>query len=364
MGRVTKKMVPYLKAGDIPLIAHRDLDEVAVESLLRTRVKVVLNCSPFVTGLFINSAPLRLLESGVHLIESLEEGLFDLLEDGEEIQIHGSSVAREGNVIAVGQIFDREVYRERVTVAEQKAVTVMGDFLDNTLSYASRERELFLGNLTVPHIKTDMRGRDAVVVVRGKSYREDLHILRHYLKDASPILIGVDGGGDALLEAGFRPHIVIGDMDSISDKTLFAAREIIVHAYVDKRGCPGAVRVKQLGLDYTLFTAPGTSEDIALLLAYEKGAELIVALGTHFGFKEFLEKGRKGMASTFLARLKVADRLVDAKGVSRLYRRTNPAYLITVLFMAGMLPVGVILILSPLAQHFFRLIFLRLRLGF
>src|ERR671917_492233 len=83
---------------------------------------------------------------------------------------------------------------------------------------------------------------------------------------------------------------------------------------------PCSKRVEALDLPNVVFEATGTSEDIAMLLAHERGAELIVAVGTHANLIEFLDKGRKGMASTFLTRLRVGNILVDAKGVSRLYR--------------------------------------------
>jgi uncharacterized membrane-anchored protein len=159
-----------------------------------------------------------------------------------------------------------------------------------------------------------------LVVVRGYDYREDLAVLRPYIREYRPILIGVDGGADALIEAGYRPDVIVGDMDSVSDHALRCGAEVVVHAYADGRA-PGLQRVQDLGVAAVVFPAAGTSEDVALLLADEKGAELIVAVGTHATLVEFLDKGRQGMASTFLTRLRVGGKLVDAKGVSRLYRR-------------------------------------------
>ena len=56
-----------------------------------------------------------------------------------------------------------------------------------------------------------------------------------------------------------------------------------------------------------------------MLLAFEQHATLIIAVGTHATMVEFLDKGRRGMASTFLTRLRLGPVLVDAKGVNRLY---------------------------------------------
>ncbi len=199
--------------------------------------------------------------------------------------------------------------------------------------------------------------------MRGKGFRQDLKALRAYLREKRPVLIGVDGGADALLEFGLIPDVIIGDMDSVSDTALRLARERVVHAYADGRGVPGAVRLDRLGLSYQTFSAPGTSEDIALLISFELGAELIVAIGTHFSVTDFLEKGRRGMASTFLVRLKVGDRLVDVRGVSRLYGRRSIGSLLPIMFLAGVMPAAVLIAFSPLVQHLLHLLWLRLRLA-
>ena len=187
------------------------------------------------------------------------------------------------------------------------------------MDYLRKERELLFDGVGVPDIRTDLDGRHVLIVVRGYHYKEDLQTLRHYIREYRPILIGVDGGADALIEARHRPDLIVGDMDSVSDDALRCGAEIVVHAYRDGRA-PGLERVRALGVEPVVFPATGTSEDVAMLLADDKGAELIVAVGTHVTLVEFLDKGRSGMASTFLTRLRVGGKLVDAKGVSRLYR--------------------------------------------
>jgi uncharacterized membrane-anchored protein len=160
-----------------------------------------------------------------------------------------------------------------------------------------------------------------LIVVRGIDYREDLRALRRigYIADLEPVLIGVDGGADALLDEGLKPDIIIGDFDSVSSDALRTGAELVVHAYPGGEA-PGAERLDRLGFEYKVFEAPGTSEDVAMMLAWEGRAELLVAVGTHSSMNEFFDKGREGMASTFLTRMRVGTILVDAKGVSRLYR--------------------------------------------
>jgi uncharacterized membrane-anchored protein len=122
-------------------------------------------------------------------------------------------------------------------------------------------------------------------------------------------------------------------MDSVSDQVLRCGAEIVVHAYPDGRA-PGMDRLNKLNVRAITFPAAATSEDLAMLLADEKGASLIVAVGTHGTLVEFLDKGRSGMASTFLTRLKVGGKLVDAKAVSRLYRQATPTSAVALLVTA------------------------------
>jgi uncharacterized membrane-anchored protein len=215
-------------------------------------------------------------------------------------------------------------------------------FAANTIEFLRRERDLLLDGIGVPDIRTDFENRQALLVVRGYHYREDLQALRPYIREYRPVLIGVDGGADALRDEGLKPDLIVGDMDSVSDATLLCGAELIVHAYPDGRA-PGLQRVHDLGLEAVVFPAAGTSEDAAMLLADEKGAELIVAVGSHATLIEFLDKGRAGMASTFLTRLRVGGKLIDAKGVSRLYRSRigTPSLLLLILAAVVVISVAV-----------------------
>jgi uncharacterized membrane-anchored protein len=70
----------------------------------------------------------------------------------------------------------------------------------------------------------------------------------------------------------------------------------------------------------------------------------------HHTAVEFLDKGRAGMASTFLTRLRVDDKIVDAKGVSRLYQSPVPAKVIIPLVLAAAVAVAVALKVLPGGQ--------------
>jgi uncharacterized membrane-anchored protein len=228
------------------------------------------------------------------------------------------------------------------------------------MRYLREEGRLLAEGIEFPSLETRFRDRHALVVARGPGYKRDLRIVRGYVRDFKPVLVGVDGGADALLEAGYRPDVIVGDMDSVSDEALRSGAEVLVHAY-EHGEAPGAERVEALGVPYHVVPAPGMSEDVALLLAYEKGSELIVAVGTHFNLVEFLERNRAGMSSTFLARLKVGEILIDAKGVSRLVSRQVGVWPLVGFALAGVGAIVVAVVSSPALRDVFELVSLRLR---
>jgi len=365
----TKRLVPRLKAGDIALIDHPDLDGVAAEALVSRQVSAVVNLSPFVTGRYPNSGPGILLRAGIPLFECHDRHIAELVQEGALATI-------DGNILRLSHAPDREFVLEHLdeehiqqllTAAQERLKTELRAFAQNTLEYLQQESDPLLDVLEVPDISTPIAGRHVVVVVRGERFKQDLSAIRNYIRDMRPVLIGVDGGADALLEIGLKPHLIVGDMDSVSDQALYCGAELVVHQFSSSdRVSPGLERVQRMELPHKIWRAPGTSEDIAMLLAYEKGAQLIVAVGAHFSLLEFLEKGRRGMSSTFLTRLRVGDRLVDAKGVSQLYPQRFAWREFGWLFMAAMLPVAVAFLLSPVGRDLVRLwyVWLRLRLHF
>jgi uncharacterized membrane-anchored protein len=211
-------------------------------------------------------------------------------------------------------------------------------FVTNTFEYIDRDSELLVEGIRLPDLRTSLAGKHVLVVARGYRYHEDLQALRAYIREFRPVIIGVDGGANALIEAGYWPHMIVGDMDSVSDKALKCGAEIVVHAY--RNGyAPGLARVQDLALDSVTCPADGTSEDVAVLLADEAGASLIVTVGMRFGLEGFLDKGRPGMASAVLTRIRVGDKIVDAKGVSRLYQSRISGRALLLLVVAALVPV-------------------------
>jgi uncharacterized membrane-anchored protein len=363
LDRRTKDLVKRLGPDDIAIVDHVDMDRVSAESLIESGVEVVVNAASSISGAYPNVGPLLLARGGVTLIDNVGQDIFERVREGDEIVVEGSVILDDGVVVASGARMSVRDIEERMNAARVGLGEQLDRFARNTIEYLDKEKGILTDDMWVPTTVTPIAGRQALVVVRGYDFKEDLDTLKPYIAEMRPVLIGVDGGADALIDAGFAPDIIVGDMDSVSDEALKSDAELIIHAYPDGRA-PGMDRVRALGLDGVAWPLAATSEDLALLLAWESGADLIVAVGTHANLVEYLDKGRQGMASTFLVRLKVGPKLVDAKGVSKLYRASiGPGYLVLVV-AAALLVISAVVLISPSARTFIELVVLRLRLLF
>ena len=351
LDRRTKRLTGRLKPGDIAVIDHIDIDRVAADALVACEVAAVVNAKPSISGRYPNLGPEVLVNAGIPLIDDVGEEIFEKVKEGAVLRIDGGTVLLGDEVVATGVRHDTDSIAKAMADARDGLSVQLEAFAANTMEYLKKERELLLDGVGVPDVRTQFAGRHALIVVRGYNYKEDLDVLRPYIREFKPVLIGVDGGADALVEAGYTPDMIIGDMDSVSDDVLRCGAEIVVHAYTDGRA-PGMARIEALGLSAVTFPAAATSEDIAMLLADEKGASLIVAVGTHATLVEFLDKGRGGMASTFLTRLRVGGKLVDAKGVSRLYRQKLSTSSLILMVLAAMSAMAAAVAVSTVGRFY------------
>ena len=356
LDRRTKNLTKRLHPGDVAVIDHVDIDRVSADSLVACRVAAVVNAAPSTSGRYPNLGPEILVNAGIPLVDGVGKEVLSAVKEGTAVRVDGNQLLLEdGTVVAEGTEQTSESVAEAMAEARAGLSVQLEAFATNTMEYMKRERALLLDGVGVPDVVTPIEGRHVLVVVRGYDYKEDLQALRSYIRDYRPVLIGVDGGADALVEAGYRPDMIIGDMDSVSDEVLKGGAEVVVHAYADGRA-PGLARVQDLGVEAITFPAAATSEDIAMLLADEKGASLIVAVGTHATLVEFLDKGRGGMASTFLTRLRLGGKLVDAKGVSRLYRSRISTLTLVVLVLAAFVAIGSALAVSAAGRVYLDLL--------
>jgi uncharacterized membrane-anchored protein len=342
----TKSLVKRLQPGEIAVIDHPDLDRVSADELITCKVAAVVNASRSVTGRYPNLGPQLLLEAGIPLVDDIGGEAFARIAEGAMIRLDDDTLYADGQVIAKGVLQTSESVHDALTGAEAGVTPRIDAFAANTLEFLRRERDLLTNGVELPRLATGMKDRHVLVVVRGYRYREDLRALRPYIREYRPVLLAVDAGADALLEVGYQPHVIIGDMDSVSDEALMSGAELVVHAYPDGRA-PGMTRLSRLGLDGVPLPAPGTSEDVALLVADACGASLIAVVGTHWTVEEFLDKGRPGMASTFLTHLRVGSKLVNARGVHQLYQSRISGWALAALVVAAAVTIVVAIAYSP-----------------
>jgi uncharacterized membrane-anchored protein len=356
LDRRTKNLTKRLRPGDIAVNDHQDIDRVSADSVVACRDAALVNAAPSISGRYPNLGPEILVSAGIPLLDDVGKEIFPKLKEGAHVRLDGDTLyAEDGTVVAKGAAQTADTVAAAMLEAKAGLSTQLEAFAANTMEYMKRERALLLDGVGVPDVETQIEGRHGLVVVRGYDYKEDLAALSSYIRDYRPVLIGVDGGADALREAGYQPDMIIGDMDSVSDDSLTCGAEVVVHAYADGRA-PGLARVQDLGVEAITFPAAATSEDIAMLLADEKGAKLIVAVGTHATLVEFLDKGRGGMASTFLTRLRLGGKLVDAKGVSRLYRSRISTAALVVLVLAAFVAIGSAVMVSTAGRVYLDLL--------
>lgn len=360
LDRRTKDLTKRLTRADIAIIDHEDMDRVSAEALVETGVEVVVNAAQSISGAYPNIGPLILARNGVTLIDNVGPSVFDVIREGQQIAISEDAIFLDGEVVASGRRLSVAGIEEAMTAAKASLGGQLDRFARNTIEYLEKEKSLLTDEMWVPKTKVNISGRHVLVVVRGYDYKEDIRALTPYIREMRPVMIGVDGGADAIREAGFTPDIIVGDMDSVSDEALKGGAQLIVHAYADGR-CPAMARLDELGLKGTPWPLAATSEDLALLLGWESGADLIVALGTHANLIEYLDKGRPGMASSFLVRLKVGPRLVDAKGVNKLYRASAGPKDLLALVAAALVVMTVLVLVSPGVRSFLALILLSAR---
>ncbi len=362
LDRKTKNLLPRVSRGEIAILDHEDIDEVACDALIQARISGIVNVKPSITGKYYNPGPLHLCEAGILLLDCVGPEVMDEVSDGDTVEILGNALRKNGRTVCRGRILTKTEVLNRLKEAREHLADQVDSFVLNTIEHAKQERTVILRDLSFPGLRTKIAGKHVLVVSRGRGYHNDLRAVLPYIYEMRPVVIAVDGAADTLLRFGIIPHIIVGDMDSVSDTALKRGSEIIAHVYPNGDS-PGRERLTKLGIPALECQVPGLSEDLALLLAYHKGAELIVIIGSHSSVEDFLDKGRRGMSSTFLTRLKVGSVLIDAKGVSKLYGSSARGRDIAKLALAGLIPLSTSVAASQAVRQFLRLIIMQLKLA-
>jgi uncharacterized membrane-anchored protein len=351
LDRQTSRLAARLNPGDIAIIDHVDLDRMSAQALVAAKPAAVINAQPSVSGRYPNLGPQVLASNGIALLDNVGGEIFAAVKEGTKVRLDAHTVFLGETPVVTGTRQDIETVEKLMLEAKSGLSAQLEAFAVNTSEFMARERRMLLEGEGIPEVKTNFAGRHAVIVVRGHDYQRDLKALKHYIREYKPVLVGVDGGADALLDAGLKPHMIVGDMDAVSDAALGTGAEVVVHAYPDGRA-PGLARVQDLGIEAIAFPTSGTSEDAAMLMADQHGAELVVAVGSHANLTEFLDRGRSGMASSFLTRLRLGSKVMDAHGVARLYRNRISGAALLLLVIAALLAIVAALAISDTGRTY------------
>lgn len=356
LGRRTKSLVRRLRPGDIAVIDHVDLDQPTAQALVDAKVAAVVNVALSTSGRYPNHGPQVIVDAGIPLVDDADGPMFAKLHDGDQIRIHDGVVYHGNEQIGVGSVLDHDQVVAAAESARSGMAAQLETFSANAMEFIRREGDLLLEGSDMPALRTNLRGRPVVVVQRCFDYAADLNRLAKFLKERRPVLVGVDEGADVLLAAGHRPHLIVAELDAVSDKALRCGAEVV--ARVPRDGVPtGLDRLERLGVQASVFRTSATSEDAALLLADNAGARLLVTAGSHTTLEEYLDRGRSGMASSFLTRARVGPKLLDARAVQRLYQSRIRTGQLLLLALFGLVAVALAAATTPVGQGWWEAIF-------
>ena len=352
VGRRSKVLLPRLRPGDVAVLDHLDLDRATARALVDTGVAAVLNASPFLSGRYPALGPALLAEAGIVLLDQVEG--VDRIPDGSRIRVHDEVVYVDGDPVAMGREVDTAVLAGEMEQARAGLGTQLDTFTHNSAAFLRREEGLLLHGEGLPSLSTRVAGRPALVVVDGGELIAQLRSVRAFIKERRPVLIGVDGGAEALRSAGYSPDIVVlgtgPDAPELPSKaTLRDARDVV--ARVERGDRRPVEQLERIGVRAARVETAATTEDVALLLAFASEATVIVGVGTHATLAEFLDRQRSGLASTYLTRLRVGQRLVDASAVPLLYSgRLRPRHLFLAI-VVGLVALAVALATTPVGRE-------------
>ena len=351
--RRTGSLLERLRPGDVAVLDHRDLDRTTAQALVERRVAAVVNASSFISGRYPHLGPQLLAEAGVPMVDAVGTGVFADLQDGVAVRVHDGAVLVGDRQVGAGRELGPTEVTELLEDARGGLSAQLLSLTHNTTELLRREQDLLLHGDGVPRTSTDLQGRPVVVVARSFDYRRDLRRLRRYIREERPVLVGVDAGADALLEAGHRPDIVVvgahgltGTSVTVSDEALRAAREVLLHADRSQQRV-GPDRLDRLGIRHETLGAAVRTEDLALLVADVGGADLVVTVGAHASVNDLLDEQRDGLAGTLLVRMRVGPKLVDATSVPLLYAGRVRLWHLALVLLAGLVVMAAAVLVTP-----------------
>lgn len=356
--RRARSVLPRVSAGDIVVLDHLDMDRATAQAFVDAGVVAVVNASKFVSGRYPNLGPSVLLEAGVTLVEA-GQGVLGAVRDGQELRLVDGVLFDGDSQLASGRVVDADVLTEELESARGGLSAQLESFAHNTGEFLRREQDLLLHGRGVPRLRTRLAGRPVVVAVAGPEHRAELEGLRRYLREQHPALIGVNGGAEALMSIGRKPDVVVissqfatDPADRVSAKALRAAKDVVL--VVDRGiGRTPTDSLERLGVRPHRFETGASAEDAALMIASLADASLVIGAGVHASLDDFLDRQRGGVGGTFLTRLRVGPRLVDATAVPSLYAGRVRIWHLLLVVLAGLLAVVAAIAVTPVGQEWF-----------
>ena len=355
LDRRATRLLQRLHPGDVAVIDVADLDRATADALIAAGVSAVINGQPSISGRYPNLGPEVLVAAGVPLLDSVGTDIFTSVKEGTRLRLDGAALYSGDNQVADGVRQDADSIAVAMADAKQGLSNQLASFAASAQQHMLREKELLLDGVGLPELRTRFAGRHVLLVARSYDFKTDLKSLKHYIREFRPVLVGIDGGADVLRDAGYRPDLVIGDMDAVSEAALREAGEVIAHANEHGR-VDGLARVQDLRIEPIIFPTAGTSEDAAMLIAEAGRAKLVVTVGIRATLEEFLDAGRGGMASTVLTRLKLGGRLVDAKAAAQLFQTRISGWALAALAVAALLAITVVLVASTAGDSYLNIL--------
>jgi len=332
--RHTGALLRRLRRGDIAVLDQLDLDRATADALVAAEVVAVVNASPSISGRFPNLGPEILVDAGIRLVDAVGPEVLHLVKDGSRVRLHDGVIYLGDRAVAEGVVQTSDSVADALVEAKSGLAHQLEAFAANTIEFMRRERALLLDGLGVPELEVDLKDRQVLVVAAGYDHVADLNRLSRFIREYRPRLVGVGAGADALLAAGHRPDLIVGNPSEVSTEALTCGTDVVVPAFTDGHA-PGLHRVQDLGAGAVTFPSSANPEDLALLLAHHHGASMIITVGLSATMGEFLDRGRSGSnASTFLTRLQTGGRVVDGRVVAALYRNRISGWVVLLLLLA------------------------------
>jgi len=350
--RRTDVLLRRVGVGDIAVLNAIDLDRQTAEALVRAEVVAVVNAAPSISGRFPNLGPEILIAAGVLVVDGVGAEVLRNVKDGSKLRLHEGVVHIGEKEVGRGIEQTAESIADQMIQARSGMSAQLEAFSANTIEFLRTERTMILDGVGVPRVRVSMDRKHVLVVAAGPEHVDDLAALRHYIREYHPVLVGVDGGAQALRKAGHQPDLIVGDPRNLDEATLKCGAQVVVPADADGHA-PGLERIQDLGIGAVAFPASANAEDLALLLANEHGAALVITVGVRAGLTEFLDRGRSGSnPSTFLTRLKLGATLIDGKAVAALYRNRISAGAVALLVVAALVAVVAALLVSGVGGNY------------